>query len=326
MRGVRIVLWAVAGVLSWSAVAPAGPTLPAKPVEGGLVLGDPTTAAQKHVLPTGVKALDSFQATLTRDKLILDIALTWDWETPERAARAAGKDDRVNRLPWASASGADLVLKTKDGELVCPLADVSASPTLLSLGGFVADAKAESELFKTLRDPDSPAVLRVTVGREVATPAVDLRLKVDRARATEYLERKLTLLGGQVTATELETSARELLREKVVTYTVGDGQPADPAATAWLTELAAKRFVGVLKEQALKEVKPAGPKPPVKGKEKDETAFAWDRIKVAQFQKATGEITGTYSSVVTYRRTLTIPVNRLKLADQKNSFLDLRGK
>jgi len=330
MSRVWVVRLAFACVLGLSGPALAGPTLPSKPVEGGLVLSDTTAPAQKHVLSTSVKALDSFQATLTRDKLILDFAVTWDWETPERAAKAISKGDRLIRQSWASASDAALVLKTKDRELVCPLTDVSVSPTLLSLGGSLADAKAGPELFMTLQDADTPAFLRVTVARDVTTPEVDLRLKIERAKAIEFLERKIKLLGGHLTVRQLEMSSRELLREKVVTYTVGDGQPIDPAA-AWLTELAVKRFVGVLKEQALKEVKPAtDPKPPAKEdpkeKDRDETAFAWDLAKVSQFQKATGEVTGTYSTIITYRQTMTIPVKSLKVADQKGGFLNLRGE
>jgi hypothetical protein len=67
---------------------------------------------------------------------------------------------------------------------------------------------------------------------------------------------------------------------------------------------------------------PAGEKP----KEKDDAVFSWDLEKASQFQKATGEITGTYSTVITYRETLTFPARSLRFAEQKGGFLDLRGK
>jgi hypothetical protein len=331
MPRIFVLLLAAAGVLAVCAAAPAGPTLPPRPVEGGLVLGD-TNTAQKYVLPTGVTGLDSFQATLTRqNKLILDFALPWDWETPERAAKAASGEGRVNRLPWSSASDAAFVLKAGDGELVCPLADANASPDLLSFGGSISDARAGPELFKTLQDADSPTILRLRVARDVMTPAVDLRLKIDRARVTERLEQTITVLGGRLTAMQLDASARELLRERVITFTVGDGVPVDPSARNWLTELAVKRFVGVLREQALREVMPTdAPKTPPKDNPKagdaHEPTFAWDRTKVTRFVKEAGEITGNYSTVIAFHQTLTIPVKRLKVSDQRGGFLDLRGK
>ena len=53
--------------------------------------------------------------------------------------------------------------------------------------GSLADPKAGAELFQGLQQADSVAFLRVTVAREVATPVVDIRLKVDRAKVVDQL-------------------------------------------------------------------------------------------------------------------------------------------
>ena len=53
--------------------------------------------------------------------------------------------------------------------------------------------------------------------------------------------------------------------------------------------------------------------------------FTIDQLKVQRFRKVTGDITGKYSAVVTFRQTLTIPVKNLKVAKRNTSFLDLRG-
>jgi hypothetical protein len=219
---------------------------------------------------------------------------------------------------------AALVLKTDRAEVACSLADTVASPDLLTLKGALADPKAGLVLFNTLQHADSAAFLQVTVSCEVATPVVNLRLAVDRTKTAELLELRVKALGGRVTVTELDQSVRELVREKVVMFTVDGTEPGDPTAKAWLTELAVKRFAGVLKEQVLIEAKPhAEPRP----EQKPEPAtFAWDQIKVRQFQSVTGDVTGKYSSVISFRHKLTIPVKELKLAEHKAGFLDLRGK
>jgi hypothetical protein len=308
----------------FAGVAAAGPTLPAKAVSGGLLLKDTGAPAKRYVCATGVK-FDSFQAILTRDKLLLEVHLAWNWEQPETAARADDKTSELTRLPWTTVRDAALVLPKKGDreEVAYPFTDNTLSPDLLTLRGSLADSKTGAEWFRTLQQADSDAELRVGVSCNVATPVVDLRLRVDRTTVVERLERRVTALGGRFTTAGLDRSIHELVDEKIITFSVEGADPPDPTARAWLTELTVQRFLAVLKKEVLTEVKPAAAPT---GEKPAPAVFSWDEMKGRQFRSVKGDVTGKYSSVVAYRQTLEIPVKELKLPEQKAVlFLDSRG-
>jgi hypothetical protein len=323
-RSIRsIALFAI--VIAISDVCYGGPMLPPIEVDGGLLFRDTSDQKRNFIACAAIKGIESFQAVITEEKLLVEFGLAWDWDRTEKGAASAAQGAKLVRLKWDATKDPCLVLKLGTREIVCPLTDAVVSPDLLTLKGTSAISKADrGELFETLRNRVSPALIRVTLLCAATTPPIDVQLQIDRARAVTTLQNRVTALGGKISVREVERTARELLASKVVTYTVGSAA-GDPARETWIAELAAKAVAELVTKQVLRKAADASEE--ASTKETDDSMLTWDSVKVAQFQMQSGEIRARSSSTVSFSKILSTPIRELKLgSSQHEGFIDLRPK